>query len=123
MLIIIPLPLFFAQTVFGVGGLTAWVVIGMIWAFCSAIAVVLYPLYESRQALLLICRGIVKVSGTNFSRSPLCPSLISTCPIPIGYFSEGKWEVRASRKDNERMIAMKDHVTNRCRRTELGNVR
>ncbi|PIL27479.1 transporter [Ganoderma sinense ZZ0214-1] len=60
MLIIIPLPLFFAQTVFGVGGLTAWVIIGMIWAFCSAIAVVLYPLYESRQALLLICRGIVK---------------------------------------------------------------
>ncbi|KAI1798247.1 urea transporter [Ganoderma leucocontextum] len=60
MLIIIPLPLFFAQTVFGVGGLKAWVVIGMIWAFCSAIAVVLYPLYESRQALLLICRGVVK---------------------------------------------------------------
>ncbi|KAM5537057.1 hypothetical protein V8D89_009203 [Ganoderma adspersum] len=60
MLIIIPLPLFFAQTVFGVGGLTAWVVIGMIWAFCSAIAVVLYPLYESREALLVICRGIVK---------------------------------------------------------------
>ena len=62
MLIIIPLPLFFAQTVYGVGGLTAWVVIGMIWAFCSAISVVLYPLYESRAALRLIGRGIVKVS-------------------------------------------------------------
>ena len=61
MLIIIPLPLFFAQTVYGVGGLTAWVVIGMIWAFCSAIAVVLYPLYESRQALIMIARGITKV--------------------------------------------------------------
>ncbi|KAI0717438.1 urea transporter [Cerioporus squamosus] len=60
MLIIIPLPLFFAQTVYGVGGLTAWVVIGMIWAFCSAIAVVLYPLYESRAALSLIGRGIIK---------------------------------------------------------------
>ncbi|RPD65429.1 urea transporter [Lentinus tigrinus ALCF2SS1-7] len=60
MLIIIPLPLFFAQTVYGVGGLTAWVVIGMIWAFCSAISVVLYPLYESRAALSLIGRGIVK---------------------------------------------------------------
>lgn len=60
MLIIIPFPLFFAQTVYGVHGLTAWVVIGMIWAFCSAFAVVLYPLYESRAALLVITRGIVK---------------------------------------------------------------
>ncbi len=71
MLIIIPFPLFFAQTVFGVGGLTAWVVIGMIWAFCSAIAVVLYPLYESRQALLLICRSIIKVSAARF-RAHFC---------------------------------------------------
>jgi len=47
-LIIIPLPLFFAQTIYGVRGLTAWVVIGILWTFCSAFAVVLYPLYESR---------------------------------------------------------------------------
>ncbi|TFY55004.1 hypothetical protein EVJ58_g8521 [Rhodofomes roseus] len=60
MLIIIPLPLFFAQTVYGVRGLTAWVVIGMIWAFCSAISVVVYPLYESRAALGLIIRGMTK---------------------------------------------------------------
>ncbi|KAH9849395.1 urea transporter [Lenzites betulinus] len=60
MLIIIPLPLFFAQTVYGVGGLTAWVVIGMIWAFCSAIAVVVYPLWESRVALRTISGGVVK---------------------------------------------------------------
>ena len=63
MLIIIPFPLFFAQTVYGVGGLTAWVVIGMIWAFCSAIAVVLYPLWESRAALALISSGIIKVGS------------------------------------------------------------
>lgn len=61
MLILIPLPLFFAQTVYGVGGLTAWVVIGMLWAFCSAIAVVLYPLWESRVALSTISRGVIKV--------------------------------------------------------------
>ena len=80
MLIIIPLPLFFAQTVFGVGGLTAWVVIGMIWAFCSAIAVVLYPLYESRQALLLICRGIVKVGALRFYTRASSLLLIGTSP-------------------------------------------
>ena len=61
MLILIPLPLFFASTIFGVGGLTAWVVIGIIWCFCSAITVVLYPLWESRDALAQILRGVIKV--------------------------------------------------------------
>lgn len=61
MLLIIPLPLFFAQTVYGVRGLEAWVVIGMIWTFMSAFSVVLYPLWESRAALKLITRGMIKV--------------------------------------------------------------
>jgi len=60
MLLIIPLPLFFAQTIYGVRGLEAWVVIGMIWTFTSAFTVVLYPLWESRDALSLIGRGMVK---------------------------------------------------------------
>ncbi|KAH8110219.1 urea transporter [Phellopilus nigrolimitatus] len=61
MIIIIPLPLFFAQTIFGVRGLEAWVIIGIIWTFCSALAVVLYPLYESRETLLMVTKGMVKV--------------------------------------------------------------
>jgi Na+/proline symporter len=60
MIIIIPLPLFFAQTVYSVGGLSAWVVVGMIWTFMSAFIVVLYPLWESREALLTIGKGIIK---------------------------------------------------------------
>ncbi|KAF7973621.1 hypothetical protein HWV62_14802 [Athelia sp. TMB] len=60
LIIIIPLPLFFAHTVFGVRGLTAWVVIGILWTFCSAFAVVLYPLYESRVAIMQILGGIAK---------------------------------------------------------------
>ncbi|GBE84285.1 Probable urea active transporter [Sparassis crispa] len=60
LLIIIPLPLFFAETIYGVKGLTAWVVIGMIWTFFSAISVVVYPLIESRSGLFLIVRGIIK---------------------------------------------------------------
>jgi len=59
-LIVIPLPLFFAQTIYGVRGLTAWVVIGILWTFCSAFTVVLYPLYESRVAISQIFRGMVK---------------------------------------------------------------
>jgi len=60
MLILIPFPLFFASTIYGVRGLTAWVVIGIIWCFCSAFAVVLYPLWESRVAILQIARGVIK---------------------------------------------------------------
>ncbi|KAH7908804.1 urea transporter [Hygrophoropsis aurantiaca] len=60
LMIIIPLPLFFAQTIYGVRGLSAWVVIGIGWAFCSAFAVVLYPLWESRTALRMIWRGMIK---------------------------------------------------------------
>ncbi|KAA1472751.1 urea transporter [Dentipellis sp. KUC8613] len=60
MLIIIPLPLFFAQTIYGLHGFSAWVVIGIIWCFCSAISVVLYPLWESREALRQITTGMYK---------------------------------------------------------------
>ncbi|KAL1944061.1 hypothetical protein VTO73DRAFT_3879 [Trametes versicolor] len=78
MLILIPLPLFFAQTVYGVRGLTAWVVIGMLWAFCSAIAVVLYPLWESRVALSTISRGVIKDiftrGGGKFVERPVQPA-------------------------------------------------
>lgn len=61
MLLVIPLPLFFAQTVFGKRGLEAWVVIGMIWAFISAFTVILYPLWESRKELAMITKGMAKV--------------------------------------------------------------
>lgn len=61
MIILIPLPLFFAETIYGVKGLSAWVCIGIIWAFCSAFTVVIYPLYESREALLMVSKGVIKV--------------------------------------------------------------
>ncbi|KAL5532400.1 hypothetical protein ACEPAF_5970 [Sanghuangporus sanghuang] len=60
MIILIPLPLFFAQTIYGVRGLEAWVIIGIIWTFWSAFTVVIYPLYESREALLMVSKGIIK---------------------------------------------------------------
>ncbi|KAJ3878127.1 urea transporter [Lentinula edodes] len=60
LIILIPLPLFFAQTIYGVRGLSAWVIIGLIWTFMSAFSVVLYPLWESREALHQIGAGIIK---------------------------------------------------------------
>ena len=63
MIVLIPLPLFFASTVYGVAGFTTWVIVSIIWTFLSATTVVLYPLYESRAAIVRICVGIVKVSS------------------------------------------------------------
>lgn len=60
MVILIPLPLFGASTIYGVAGFTAWVVIAMIWAFVASFIVVLYPLYESRDALIRVFKGVVK---------------------------------------------------------------
>ncbi|KAJ8689562.1 hypothetical protein PTI98_012457 [Pleurotus ostreatus] len=74
LIIIVPLPLFFAQTIYGVGGLTAWVVIGIIWTFLSAISVVIYPLWESREALSQILSGIVKDVFTKGSGKYVPPS-------------------------------------------------
>ncbi|VDC00538.1 unnamed protein product [Peniophora sp. CBMAI 1063] len=60
LLILIPFTLFGTSTIYGVGGLTAWVVIGIIWCFISSFCVVFYPLWESRVAIAEITRGIVK---------------------------------------------------------------
>lgn len=60
MIILIPLPLFFASTIYGVASLKTWVVVALIWAFCAAFTVVLYPLYESREAIAMVGKGIIK---------------------------------------------------------------
>ncbi|KIK01605.1 hypothetical protein K443DRAFT_6784 [Laccaria amethystina LaAM-08-1] len=60
LIILVPLPLFFSHYVYTTSGLTGWVAVGIAWTFCSAITVVLYPLYESRHALFLISKGIFK---------------------------------------------------------------
>lgn len=64
MIILIPFPLFFSQFVFGTKSLATWVAVGIAWTFLAAFAVVIYPLYESREALLLVSKGIIKVCQT-----------------------------------------------------------
>jgi len=87
MIIIIPLPLFFAQTVYGVHGLEAWVVIGIIWCFVSSFTVVLYPLWESREALMQISRGIIKVCDLFRDTRVFADSGFS------GYIYERRWKI------------------------------
>ncbi|KZO98314.1 urea transporter [Calocera viscosa TUFC12733] len=60
LVIIIPLALFGSSVIYGVSGFGAWVVIGFIWAFLAAFIVVLYPLWESREGITMVCKGIVK---------------------------------------------------------------
>ena len=60
MIILIPLPLFFASTIYNVAGFTVWVLIAMIWAFAASFVVVLYPLWESRVALASVFKGLIK---------------------------------------------------------------
>jgi len=74
MILLIPLPLFFASTIYTVPGLTAWVAIGIAWVFCSIFVVVLYPLYESRAALAQIGGGIIKDIFANGSGKYVAPS-------------------------------------------------
>jgi hypothetical protein len=62
--IIVPLPLFFSQVIYGVRGLSAWVTIGIIWVFCGIFTVVFMPLWESRESLMAVFRGIVKVRNS-----------------------------------------------------------
>lgn len=87
MIILIPLPLFFAQTIYSTAGLTTWVVVGIIWTFLSAFCVVLYPLYESRVAIGQIVRGLTKVCSL-FSLS------FRLTHFAAGYFLTGQWQIR-----------------------------
>ncbi|KAF8325239.1 urea transporter [Cantharellus anzutake] len=59
-IIIVPLPLFFSSVIFGVRGYSAWVTIGIIWVFSAIAVVVFLPLYESREALIAMGKGIIK---------------------------------------------------------------
>ncbi|KAG6860864.1 hypothetical protein C0993_002807, partial [Termitomyces sp. T159_Od127] len=60
-LILVPLPLFFAQTVYGVRGFGAWVGIGIAWAFMSCGVVVVFPVWEAREGVWGVAKGLWEV--------------------------------------------------------------
>ncbi|KAG0057236.1 hypothetical protein BGZ83_000649 [Gryganskiella cystojenkinii] len=53
-----PLPMFFSNHVFTKGFYTGWVVLSIVWAICSTIAVTIYPIWESRAAIKEVFSGI-----------------------------------------------------------------
>lgn len=94
LIVLIPLPLFFAQTVFSKGGLTAWVIVGIVWTFLSVFGVVFYPLYESSGALAHIAKGVVKVDTTLDSGT-----FNSNASFGVGYFRH-RWQVGHAKARN-----------------------
>ncbi|KAF9186170.1 hypothetical protein BGZ50_002611 [Haplosporangium sp. Z 11] len=57
-----PLPMFFSNYVFSRGFYTGWVILSIIWAICSTIAVTIYPIWESRGAIAQVFKGMYSVA-------------------------------------------------------------
>ncbi|KAG0228917.1 hypothetical protein BGW42_001870 [Actinomortierella wolfii] len=58
LIILWPLPMFFSDYVFSKGFYKGWVIMSIIWALCSTMAVTVYPLWESRDAILTVIKSI-----------------------------------------------------------------
>jgi len=74
LILLVPLPLFGSAVIYGVKGFTAWTAIGIIWMFCAIFTVVLYPVYESREALALVTKGVIKDVFTRGSGAFVTPT-------------------------------------------------
>jgi len=57
-----PLPMFFSNYVFTKGFYTGWVVLSIVWAICSTIAVTIYPIWESRGAIKDVFIGMYRAA-------------------------------------------------------------
>ncbi|KAF9971486.1 hypothetical protein BGZ73_005586, partial [Actinomortierella ambigua] len=61
LIVLWPLPMFFSDYVFSQGFYKGWVIMSIIWAICSTLAVTVYPLWESRDAIWTVIRSIGKM--------------------------------------------------------------
>ncbi|KAG6002168.1 hypothetical protein E4U21_003416 [Claviceps maximensis] len=58
-LVLWPMPLYGSGYIFSKKFFTGWVAVGIIWIFCSFIAIGVYPVWESRQTLVRVVRLLV----------------------------------------------------------------
>ncbi|KAI9150101.1 putative urea active transporter 1 [Paramyrothecium foliicola] len=58
-LILWPMPLYGSGYIFSKGFFTGWVIVGIIWIFCTFITIVIYPLWESRVTLTKVIRAML----------------------------------------------------------------
>jgi len=59
LLVLWPMPLYGTGYVFSKKFFTGWVSVGILWLFCSAVCVGLYPLWEGRHSMAHTFRSIV----------------------------------------------------------------
>jgi hypothetical protein len=66
-LILWPMPMYGTSYVFSKPFFTGWVVVGILWLFCSSIAVGLFPLWEGRQSLVRVFKGMFGMGGSDIT--------------------------------------------------------
>ncbi|OAL30818.1 hypothetical protein AYO22_01438 [Fonsecaea multimorphosa] len=59
MVIIVPFPIFFTSVIYGKGGFTTWISLVIAWLLVAACGCILYPIWESRAALMHIVSSIL----------------------------------------------------------------
>lgn len=59
LLVLWPMPLYGSGYVFSKKFFTGWVVVGILWLFCSMACVGIYPLWEGRKTLARVSKNIV----------------------------------------------------------------
>ncbi|PKX94791.1 sodium:solute symporter family protein [Aspergillus novofumigatus IBT 16806] len=55
-LLLWPIPMYGSSYVFSKKFFTGWVVVGLIWLFCTTFGVVIFPLWEGRQSIMRVVR-------------------------------------------------------------------
>ncbi|KAJ5654585.1 Sodium/solute symporter [Penicillium lividum] len=56
MLILWPIPMYGTSYVFSKKFFTGWVVVGILWLFCTLFGVVIFPLYEGRESIVRVVK-------------------------------------------------------------------
>jgi hypothetical protein len=56
LMILWPIPMYGSSYVFSKKFFTGWVVVGLIWLFCTLFGVVVFPLYEGRESIVRVVR-------------------------------------------------------------------
>ncbi|KAL6305582.1 hypothetical protein BKA93DRAFT_692847, partial [Sparassis latifolia] len=59
LIFLIPIPMFLSHYVFSLHFFRAWVVISVLWLFVAALITSILPVWESHDAMINICRGII----------------------------------------------------------------
>ena len=60
LIILWPMPMYGSGYIFSKKFFTGWVSVGILWMFCSAFCVGLYPLFEGRHSMANTFKGILK---------------------------------------------------------------